>query len=56
MAHWLVEVVANRVGKSSDGVVEDEKVLGLVLGKRRHQHLNIIYREMVEGGREGGMG
>ena len=36
---WLVEVVANAVRQSADGVVQDEQVLVLVLAEREHQRL-----------------
>ena len=55
MTYWFVEVVANRVCESSDGVIEDEQILGLILGEGRHQHLH--KQTEVEGeGREGGRG
>ena len=47
MTYWFVEVVANRVCESSDGVIEDEQILGLILGEGRHQHLH----KQTEGGR-----
>ena len=54
MTYCFVEVVANRVCESSDGVIEDEQILGLILGEGRHQHLH--KQTEVEGeGREGGM-
>ena len=39
LTHWFVEMVAHRVSKSADGIIQDEQVLGLVLGEGRHQHL-----------------
>lgn len=38
----LVEVVAHGVGQGSDGIVQDEQVLVLVLGESKHQGLEDV--------------
>ena len=53
--HWLVEMVTNRVSQSADGIIENEQVLGLVLGESSHQHLHTHTHTHTAVSRAGGM-
>lgn len=54
VTHWFVEMVSNGVSKSTNGIIEDEEILGLVLGEGRHEHLgkDTDWSRVEEGGGE----
>lgn len=45
---WFVEVLPDGLGEGADGVIENQQVLGLVLGKRvpAHAHGQLRVREV----------